>query len=335
MHAVLEQAAVDLGFDATVLRESAEYTREILKEVTRHLDSGGPPEDGTFDVLVLGSLAREEASGSSDFDYLIVAHQLSEDVRESRRLLAAVDDARKKANLRKPGSTGIFGRMISAADVTERIGLEDDTNVTHTHRMLILQESKSIYQPELHRRLLGKIIDRYLADYPQPKAGVPRFLLNDILRYWRTLAVDYQAKRWGQLTPEWGLRYLKLIISRKLAFVGTLTSLFLTEEATLDYFLEQFEMPPLARFAQLHRRLKGSSRDSLRHSLEIAEDFARELGEPDFRAEASKVQDRNEIRKVPRFNAMYEKGRELQIELEKIFFDDELLREPSRRYLSF
>ena len=98
------------------------------------------------------------------------------------------------------------------------------------------------------KKTMRSILKRYLVDYhnfenvsPLHKRGVARFLLNDVVRYWRTVAVDYQAKRWDELSPpagafqeddglgleppKWGLRYIKLRSSRKLAFVGSLVSL--------------------------------------------------------------------------------------------------------------
>src|SRR5207247_550348 len=103
---------------------------------------------------------------------------------------------------------------------------------------------------------LTRLVDRYLLDYQtKPKPGVPRFLVNDVVRYWRTIAVDYQAKKWDELDENWGLRYLKLIVSRKLTFAGTLVSLFIPaithKNVDREMLVRQFGMPPLARLAQV------------------------------------------------------------------------------------
>jgi hypothetical protein len=229
----------------------------------------------------------------------------------------------------------MFGRVVSASDLTEFIGLEDDTNRSLTHRILILGESVSLYKPKLHQLLVRRIFERYLFDYKKPKDGVPRFLLNDVLRYWRTLAVDYQAKRWEEVEPDWGLRYLKLLIVRKLAFAGFLVPILLCEQATVDYFVEQFRMPPLARIALLHK--KGISfHKPLRTILTIAEEFSKALANSAFRKEAKAIAAPDDKKKWPmRFKNMRNRAYDLQAALEEIFFESPLLSNNAKRYLSF
>ena len=71
---------------------------------------------------MLGSLAREEASPEADLDYLVIAHELPREVRSTQRMLAAMVAIIEQANMKSPGTTGIFGRVVSAAELTERIG---------------------------------------------------------------------------------------------------------------------------------------------------------------------------------------------------------------------
>lgn len=217
----------------------------------------------------------------------------------------------------------------------ERIGLEQDTNLNHSRRALLLQESCSIYDPKAHSQLLGLLIDRYLVDYATPKKGVPRFLLNDFIRYWRTIAVDYQAKRWEGGAKEWGLRYLKLRISRKLAFAGGLVSILLAPEATKEYFVRQFSMPSLARLAQLFERLDKAHWDSLRTVFRVADYFVGKLENEEFRIEAKKVETTSDVKEDSAFHDAMSKAEELQTALEDIFFRSKLLSDLSIKYLSF
>jgi hypothetical protein len=97
---------------------------------------------------------------------------------------------------------------------------------------------------------------------------VPRFLLNDIVRFWRTMAVDYAAKRWEQSDRKWALRNAKLRMSRKLLFAAGLLMCFnfelspppdrdeiLADPDTLppklaEFFLDQTRLTPLELVAQ-------------------------------------------------------------------------------------
>jgi hypothetical protein len=99
-------------------------------------------------------------------------------------------------------------------------------------------------------------------------ALVPRFLLNDIVRYWRTMAVDFAQKQRERGGKGWGLRNAKLRMSRKLLFTsGLLICLLCQLDPALDslrstrrniessatlvaYLKRRFGMTPLDVLAQ-------------------------------------------------------------------------------------
>ena len=337
MDGVVEAAVAALGLQGNVdhLVEGARQSESFIADASSFLTTAVDPSPDDLDVLLFGSIARREASGTSDFDFLVVAHRLPDIVIRTRELITNGREAARQLHLDPPGASGIFGTVISAPDLTERIGLEQDTNVTLSRRILLLQESVSIYRPALREHLMRAVLERYLVEN-RSSEKVPRFLLNDLLRYWRTIAVDYQAKRWEKHGASgWGLRYLKLIISRKLAFVGTLIPLFICEDATTNYFLDQFNMPSLARICQLHALLEERFLSDLRIIIEVAEEFAGSLADEDFRREADSITSRREITPGSPFHDMQERSRELQRSLESIFFDSDLMKQQSRKYLSF
>jgi hypothetical protein len=176
-------------------------------------------------------------------------------------------------------------------------------------------------------------LERYLFDYQElaKESGAPRFLLNDIARYWRTIAVDYQAKRWEQFEQSWGLRYLKLVTSRKLVYAGATASLLRRDSADLDYLSEQFALPSLARLAQLHGDLEAGRVDDLGTVLKVADEFIGTLDDEGFRGEMEKISKPAELLQSERASKCKARAKALQEALERIFFDSQALGKTSRR----
>jgi hypothetical protein len=318
------------------LAEAADSAKAQLEEsgCSEIFCGGNPP----IDIIAQGSMGRGEMSQSeSDFDYILVAYQIVEDPRQIVAIRDAAEHAERAVNPDKlHGSTTGFGGMASAIDLVDTIGLNADTNVDSTRRNLLLWESVPLLGPERFEALLKTLLQRYLDDYrPGPngedrsKSGVPRFLLNDIVRFWRTLAVDYQAKRW--LSPsadKGGMRYLKLRSTRKLNFIGALVPLMLPAiegvKVSVDGLLDGYGLTALARISLLEQHLEGeSSRAALGKILHLADEFSHFFSDPDFRVKVSRVSDPRDPKADPVFKHVQGLTVELQEALEALFLSDE------------
>lgn len=335
-------ALIDLTMsDVPALLAAYELSESMIARA-RELFLARADETGkSVDVVAFGSLARREFTSESDLDYLVVTYALDSRPGAARHLLEYADSLRTRlvdgVELRAPGATGVFGRVISAADMVERIGLEEDTNHSHTRRILLLEESVSLYEPERHAELLAGIVSRYLYERAPGRDNVPRFLLNDIVRYWRTIAVDYQAKSFGR--GIYSLRYLKLLISRKLTFAAAVAPL--VECAQLEHgevgnhLVNAFQEPTIPRFLRLAENLTSArGREAIRECVLLADRFTAKLGSAEWRAVISEECSQGDPTSAPHFGEMRQWGKDLQERLEEVFFDP-ALRFFTARYMIF
>lgn len=172
-----------------------------------------------------GSLARGEASEHSDIDAFFLLSESAEKrplsrIREVKILNTVVESARD-ANFPDFSNDGEYLRFLHINDILKNIGSrEDDYNNALTARMLLILESKFLYNEDTFRKFRACAVDAYFKDFHDHQRSFrPIFLLNDVLRFWRTMCINYEnAREWRSQTPERSakghLANLKLRFSR-------------------------------------------------------------------------------------------------------------------------
>lgn len=221
--------AVDWAPYARITQARA-YSQELLG---RFRESIQPVTDGTSDVVVsvTGSLGRLEATPSSDIDYNVCLLDEGVDPDLVTSIETACEAFVAETELREPNPTGHFGVAFQLHRIIEQTGNHraeadgGDTNGALTRRMLLMNESAWISNSNLHDYSVARIRSNYLRHHKRIDRP-PRFLLNDTVRFWRTMCVDFQGKMVARDNDGWGTRNAKLRMSRKLLFVGAVLPLF-------------------------------------------------------------------------------------------------------------
>jgi hypothetical protein len=188
----------------------------------------GPAETliaGRACVYATGSFGRLEAGPLSDLDLFIVVDTKDGD-KGRVRALDGIDETKlkfhlitavEKSGIAKFDAGGRYLESHGIGDFVTALGSQaDDFQNTFTGRLLLLLESRPLLGRDIYGRLLDDVVHAYFRDYPDNKKNfVPSFLINDILRLWRTFCVNYEFSR-NKGSDDIKIKNLKLKFSRML-----------------------------------------------------------------------------------------------------------------------
>jgi Glutamate-ammonia ligase adenylyltransferase len=199
-------------------------------------------------VVAMGSVGRHEMTQASDIDFVVLS------VHDEAEGAHAAQVARRiaEAGYDMPAAGGSFSQPARAEELAAVIGRDAERNFDLTQRMLLILESVPLTNPDVHRAATARLRDAYLGPNLRDRRP-PRFFLNDVIRYWRTICVDFEGKMRARQAEGWVIRNAKLRTLRKMLFAGGLIPLLecqaYAKEEMGDFLESRFAITPADRLA--------------------------------------------------------------------------------------
>lgn len=189
------------------IKSRRKFTLLRMGELKAKLIDSESTFGGSVCVYATGSYGRGEAGKDSDLDLFIAAKTIQVDrdglaaARNLTRLSEIVLKAKlihstQELGLPEFDGDGEYLRCYTNDDLVKSLGrAEDDAQNTFTARLLLLLESNPVLGGGVYDEIVGDVIAAYWRDYQDHKEDfIPSFLINDILRLWRTFCVNYEAR---------------------------------------------------------------------------------------------------------------------------------------------
>lgn len=250
----------------TPLQERFSHSKEFLQDVRKELGCLTAGQAEALAIFAGGSLGRYETGRKSDIDLFLIAQ--SPVGTDNQKRLSHLDEITYLADLIQlneklelPKLSG-DGRYLQIHQVDQLIRLtgspRDDSENLFTTRILLLLESQWVSNQTLYNDSLTRVCEHYFRDQVGKNDFQPLFLLNDLLRYWRTVCLNYEQDRNDQRKP-WWKKNLNLKFSRKLTVFSTVLALVTGKIVTVAQLRELCDRVPLERLAFALDTIKDES----------------------------------------------------------------------------
>lgn len=204
-------------------------------------------------IYACGSLGRLEFGNTSDLDaFYIVDRDGSVPEIDKERFFSIIRKISDALEFPPPSKNGKYLVFTPREDLFDIGSQEEDSKNSYTARMLLLLESKPLYNQQAYDKLIEDVVDQYFIDYPDHTEDFnPLYLMNDIKRYWYTLCLNYENRR--NINDDRAERYrkrLKLKFARRITCFSMLACLY-RKGIDKSYVVECVKMTPFERFEMI------------------------------------------------------------------------------------
>lgn len=240
------------------IQERMNSSRTKLGEIRTKAHDFDALKNESLCIFAAGSLGRLEAGEKSDFDVFMIGNNpknrdqsLSSISRlEEYEAFASLIEINHKLGFPKFSGDGRFLKTYELNEMIKATGSpRDDSENLFTARMLLLLESQPVTNESLYNKGIDEVISNYFRDGSGREDFRPLFLLNDILRYWRTLCLNYEEYR-SDINRPWFKKNLNLKFSRKLTIFSTVFAISAGEANDTISFRKLCKLTPIERLAK-------------------------------------------------------------------------------------
>lgn len=248
----------------------------IVNNILSNTDDG--KKNRSLAVFCAGSLARNEAGDKSDLDLFITANDDGGSFGRLFRfgLFWKLMELNRELEYPPFSNDGEYLEIHGMKELKSGTGSRfDDSKNLFTARILLILESQYLANENIYREHRREVIEHYYRD--RDRNGMerfrPLFILNDLLRYWRTVCLNYEERRHDTNRP-FRKKNVNLKFSRKLTIFGTVLPLVMQPIDSSEMFEKLCEKTPLERLA-MGLDLLGNADLKKRWSgiLDICEEF--------------------------------------------------------------
>ena len=212
--------------------------------------------EASLSIFAAGSLGRLDSGTKSDLDLFVLVDAGPAGISRlfEYEIFSTLININRELAFPSFSNDGQFLKLYDVEEMRRVTGTaRDDHENLFTARMLLLLESRPICNQRRYQEQLTRIVNNYFRDAKGKKTFRPLFLLNDILRFWRTLCLNYEEIR--EKERPWRKKNVNLKFSRMLTVFGTILPLVTEVVKNADELLELCTLTPFERLSAALDRL--------------------------------------------------------------------------------
>jgi hypothetical protein len=211
------------------IRQNYLWSSERLKLLRGKIGSmPGQIRQEILTIAVVGSYGRFDASKQSDFDRIVILRD-GFDMSNIETFETAFNDFLDPIlldlKLAKSNPKGVFTKPILKRQIVSIAGDDRETYADLSRRVLMLLESTDILAKAEYDSIIDQIIAKYAEDVVRQRNKNFVFLMNDVIRYFRTICVNYQYTKESTEWGKWPIRNTKLRHSRIIMYISLIAAI--------------------------------------------------------------------------------------------------------------